>query len=103
MKKEACQRVEMSQSLLRPEELGTRVRSDVSLSGRSHSTRNIAQLPSCPSHPATVCASTPASCSIFFTVGNSASSQVIHGSSYGKGKETLPFEPHAIVTIALTW
>lgn len=44
MKKEACQRVEMSQSLLRPEELGTRVRSDVSLSGRSHSTHNIALL-----------------------------------------------------------
>lgn len=35
MREEACQRAEMSQRLFRPEELGTRVRSDLSLNGKS--------------------------------------------------------------------
>lgn len=82
MKEEAFQSVEMSQRLLRPEELGTRVRSDLSLSDDGHT---IDHLPSFPSHLPSGCASTPASCSIFFTVWNSASPQIICGFSYGKG------------------
>lgn len=100
-KEEACQRVEMIQRLLRPEDLWPRVRSDLSWSSKSHPTHNIDQLPSSPSHPASECASTPASCSTFFTVWNSASPQVIHGFFYGKGAMRCSYLNNIILLLLL--